>query len=46
MNIGPGNLIPQRVVLVLHDTIIQLGQVAMELNAAGSKLTGLSIVLI
>ena len=37
MDVGPGHNIPNSVVLVLHDTIIQLGQVAMEINACGSK---------
>ena len=37
MNSGPGHEIPQNSMLVLHDTIVQLGQVAMELNGARGK---------
>ena len=37
MDVGSDHTIPNSVVLVLHDTIIQLGQVAMEINACGSK---------
>ena len=37
MDSGPGHIIPQQAVLVLLDTMFQLGQVTMELNAAGSK---------
>ena len=37
MDVGAGHNIPNSVVLILHDTIVQLGQCALELNAAGSK---------
>ena len=37
MNTGQEHEIPQSSMLVLHDTIVQLGQVAMELNGAGGK---------
>ena len=37
MESGPGHDIPQASMLVLHDTIVQLGQVAMDLNSARGK---------
>ena len=37
MDSGPGHDIPQASMLMLHDTIVQLGQVAIELNGARGK---------
>ena len=44
MDVGPAHLIPNCIMYVLHDTIIQLGQVAMELDAAESHTLGYSPV--